>query len=379
MKKRILHVVPDLMPYGLERVVWSLVTRADRDEYEPGVVSMYDAEPGSMGPELERRGVKVFHLGKRRGFDPRTFGSMASVLRDWRPNLLHTHNYVLRYVLPAAAAAGMPPIVHTIHNVADREVERVGQWLHQLAFRRWVRPVAIADEVAASFQRVYKLDHPALIPNGIDLTPYAAARQDRGAWRQREGFTEDELLLVCVARFYEQKNHKTLLDAFAQLKDELPKARLLLAGDGHLRGAVEQQIAALGLGSRVTLLGRRDDVAGILGASDIFVLPSLWEGNPLSVMEAMAAGLPVAVTAVGGVPELVETGRSGLLCNPGDVDSLASALRTLAGSAALRRGFGEQAMARAEARFGEQAMVRAYEQLYAEELAGRTSNVRRAA
>lgn len=379
MRKRILHVVPDLMPYGLERVVWSLVTHTDRGQYEPAVVSMYDAEPGSMGPELERRGVKVFHLGKRRGFDPRTFGSLASVLRDWRPHLLHTHNYVLRYVLPAAAATGLPPVIHTIHNVADREVERLGQWLHQLAFRRWVRPVAIAEEVAASYQRVYHLRRPVLIPNGIDLTPYAAARQGRSAWRRREGFAEDELLLACVARFYEQKNHKTLLEAFAQIKDEMPRARLLLAGDGYLRGATEQQVAALSLHDRVTFLGRRDDVAQILGASDMFVLPSLWEGNPLSVMEAMAAGLPVVATAVGGVPELVEEGRSGLLCTPGDAAGLAAAIRSLAADAERRRVFGEQAMARAEARFGEAAMVRAYEELYAEELGGRNTNARRAA
>lgn len=379
MRTRILHVVPDMMPYGLERVVWSLVTRADLGSFEPAVVSLYDAEPGSMGPELERRGIPVFHLGKRRGFDARTFGALTSVLRSWQPDLVHTHNYVLRYVLPAAAAAGMPPIVHTIHNVADREVERLGQWLHQVAFRRWARPVAIAEEVASSFQRVYRLPRPVLIPNGIDLSPYEAARLQRAEWRRNEGFAESDLLLTCIARFYEQKNHKTLLEAFAMVKDELPRAKLLLAGDGYLRPALERQTAELGLSGQVKFLGRREDVARILGASDVFVLPSLWEGNPLSVMEAMAAGLPVAATAVGGVPELVETGRSGLLCRPGEAVELAEAIRTLAGSAELRKTFGRQAMLRAEARFGEQAMVGAYERLYLGELKGRTSNARRAA
>lgn len=379
MRKRILHVVPDLMPYGLERVVWSLVTRANRDAFEPGVVSLYDAEPGSMGPELERRGVKVFHLGKKRGFDPRTFGALASVLRQWKPDLLHTHNYVLRYVLPSAAATGLPPVVHTIHNVADREVERLGQWLHQLAFRRWARPVAIAEEVAASFQRVYHLDRPVLIPNGIDLRPYAEARGGRDEWRRREGFAPDELLIACIARFYEQKNHKTLLEAFAAVKNDCPKARLLLAGDGHLREALERQVAELGLGRQVVFLGRRDDVARILGASDLFALASLWEGNPLSVMEAMAAGLPVVATTVGGIPELVETGRSGLLCRPGDAAAVAEAIRTLVGDAARRREMGEQAMARAGVRFGEQAMVGAYERLYDEELMSGISSARRAA
>jgi glycosyltransferase involved in cell wall biosynthesis len=131
---------------------------------------------------------------------------------------------------------------------------------------------------------------------------YAGAAANRDRWRAQNGFSAADLLFVCVARLYVQKNHKTLVEAFASGLATVAGAKLLLAGDGHLRNEVEAQVQALGLANRVHFLGRRDDIPELLAACDIFSLASLWEGNPLSVMEAMAAGLPCVVTAVGGVP-----------------------------------------------------------------------------
>jgi glycosyltransferase involved in cell wall biosynthesis len=299
------------------------------------------------------------------------FHRIFRVLREFRPDVIHTHNYVLRYVLPPALLHNPPVIVHTIHNIADREVDRVGVWLQRKTFGTRVHPVVIAEEGAASFERVYgalpgAYAKPPLIRNGIDVARYAAAAATRERWRAQQGFSADDLLFACVARYYPQKNHRTLIEAFAAGPAQLPNARLLLAGDGHLQGEVEAQVRRLGLTSRVHFLGRRNDVDELLAASDIFALASLWEGNPLSVMEAMAAGLPAVVTAVGGVPELVANEKQGLVVAPGDAAALSAAMLRLATDPAMRKAMGTAAALRAATEFDDRNMVEAYESLYDE-------------
>jgi glycosyltransferase involved in cell wall biosynthesis len=364
MNARVLQILPDLVPYGLERVVGSLALLADRSRFEVSVCSLYADQPGSLTADLRAAGVHVEFLDKRRGFDPRMFYRLSALFGRLRPDVVHTHNYVLRYVLPAAWGRRIPVIVHTIHNVADREVDRAGVWLQQRAFRKRVQPVVIAAEAAASFERVYNTPAPPLIMNGIPVARYARDQKRRDAWRAREGFSAADLLSVCVARFYPQKNHRTLIDAFAQGPARLPNSRLLLAGDGDGRPAVEQQVRELGLADRVHFLGRREDVADLLAASDIFALASLWEGNPLSVMEAMAAGLAPVVTAVGGVPELVRSGFQGLVVPPGDAGALADAWLRLATNSEERAEMARSAAAHALETFDEAHMVETYEKLY---------------
>jgi glycosyltransferase involved in cell wall biosynthesis len=369
---RILHVLPDLVPYGAERVVASLAARRTRERFEAGIVSLYGEVPNSLAAPLRSEGIRIFHLNKHRGLDPRMFHRIFGVLREYRPDVIHTHNYVLRYVLPPALLHNAPAIVHTIHNVAHLEVDRIGVWLQSLAFGRRVQPVVIAEEGAASFERVYGMVRPPLIRNGIDVARYSASAFGREQWRNKNGFSSDDLLFVCVARFYPQKNHKTLLEAFSSGPAANPRAKLLLAGDGYLRDEVEAQVRRLGLSEKVFLLGRREDVPELLAACDAFVLASLWEGNPLSVMEAMAAGLPCVVTAVGGVPELVAHERQGLVVAPGDAAAFSGAWLRLANDTSLRGEMGIAAAKRAQAEFDHRNMVEAYESLYNELVSARS-------
>lgn len=361
---RILHVVPDLVPYGLERVVASLVALRDRGRFQSDVVSLYAPQEGSLGSGLERSGARVYYLNKRKGLDPRMFGRFTEVLREAKPDIVHTHNYVLRYTIPPAILQRVPVQVHTIHNVAHRESDLVGRLIQRWAFRRTVHPVAIADEVLSSYLDVYKSPLPSLIPNGIAVDDYTVAPGTREKWRVKEGFAPDDLLYVCIARLFAQKNHKTLLEAFAAGPAAFPKAKLVLAGDGELLTALEALACELRIRDRVRFLGRRQDVAEILAASDVFTLASLWEGNPLSVMEAMAAGRASVVTAVGGVPELVENEKQGFVVRPNDSHSFAAAMVRLAEHENLRRAMGGAAALRARERFDHRKMVRSYEALY---------------
>jgi len=341
-----------------------LMLRLLHDGFRVAAVSLYDRQGTDLETILDREGIPVWYLGKHRGFDPRMYLRLTGVLRGFRPDVVHTHRYVLRYLFPFLIVGGPQVWIHTFHNLAEKEVDEVGKWVHRIAFRLGVVPVAIAREVAKSIERVYALKDVALIPNGIPVAQYALETQIGKAWRAKEGFGEGELLLVSVARLSPQKGHEVLIRAFSRATSSFPHMRLLLVGEGPLRAELEKLVRALGIEDRVRFLGVRTDIPQILVASDVFVLASWWEGNPLSVMEAMAAGKPVLATAVGGVPELVLDGVTGFLVAPGDVQGMAQAMRTLAQDSGLRFYMAQQAFEQARTRFDIGLMVKQYEALY---------------
>jgi glycosyltransferase involved in cell wall biosynthesis len=359
VKTRILEVLPTLNRAGAETVAVSLACGLPRDRFETGVVSLYSASPGGLQPELEHHPVRTWHLGKRHGFDLKMWPRLARVCQEFAPDVVHTHSYVLRYVLPVARPAAM---VHTVHNLAGKDPDRPTGAINRLAFRRGVVPVAVSREVADSFERMYGFAPGAIIPNGIDIEKFR--RLDaRLPWRRSHGFTDDDILIASVARLEPQKDPEGLIEAFARGLGGSSRSHLLMAGVGSLRDAAHRRAERLGVGSRVHFLGVRADVPELLAASDLFALASRWEGSPVGVLEAMAAGLPVIATAVGGVPELVEDGTTGLLVRPGDLEALARAMALLAGDAERRRTMGEAAAILAE-HFGIHAMVAAYSELF---------------
>jgi glycosyltransferase involved in cell wall biosynthesis len=355
-KIRVLEISATLKPAGAENVVLSLATQMDRSKFEVAVVSLYDPFPCGLEPQLLDQGVPVWHLGKHRGPDLRIYGRLRRVVQQFQPDVIHSHCYVTRYTLGIEA----PVMVHTVHNLAKTEVGVVGRIFHRYAFQRAVRPVAVGGAVADSIRRLYGSPPFAIIPNGIDVQRYwrPEARQQ---WRQANGFRSDDLLVVSVGRLEPQKNPVALAHAIARV----PNAHLLFVGQGKLR-------AKLAGRERVHLLGVRADIPEVLASADVFALASNWEGLPLAVLEAMAAGLPVAATRVGCIPEVVEDGRTGFLVPPGNEEALASALHRLATDANLRKQLGAAARARSMS-FAVDRMVAAYESLFTQLLSRSTT------
>jgi len=363
-KIKVVHIVPMLSPGGAERVAVHIVRGLNRRHYEPAVISF----TGRLGCELdyllEDAGIEVRYLGKRPGFDHRMYYRLPPVLNELNPDIVHTHLHVFRYALPFLSLRKKASVLHTVHNLAEREIEPGLRWLQRYALKNGVVPVAVAEEVADSLGRLYGIQRCRVIPNGIPTDRYSRPQVARKEWRVREGFNENDVLFVCVARFSPQKNHSLLLNAFAQGPASDPNAHLVLAGEGTLQKRLEGQAKNLGIGRQVHFLGLRTDIPDVLGAMDVFALSSDFEGNPLSVMEAMAAGLPIASTAAGGVPDLFENGREGLIVQPGDVQGLSSAMTLLSSNRELRQFLGMAAARRAREKFDVSAMVHAYEELY---------------
>jgi glycosyltransferase involved in cell wall biosynthesis len=346
VKIRVLEVLATLKRAGAERTAVTLATGLDPARFDCALVSLYDPFPAGFEPELAGAGIPVRHLGKRRGFDPRIYLRLSRVIREFRPHIVHTHSYVLRYAWPVTRSA----IVHTIHNLAAREVDRFGRMLHRIAMRKGACSVAISREVARSFRVLYGREPEAVIPNGVDLP---AGQVGRTEWRRANGFSEADVLIVSVARLDPQKNPLLLIDALPPD----PRCHLLLAGDGALAPEVRKRAS-----DRVHLLGVRTDIPELLRACDLFALASDYEGLPVAVIEAMAAGLPVVATRVGGLPELVNE-HTGVLVPPRDSRALKRALASLTANAPLRAAMGERAARHAQ-EFGAQRMIDAYASLF---------------
>jgi len=322
------------------------------------VVSLYDPFFGGLEAVLDECGVPVWHLGKRRGLDPRMWGRLARVVDRFRPDVLHTHSYVMRYVLPAH----FRKVVHTVHSLAEWEVDRLGRVIHRLAFRAGAAPVAISAALARSFARLYGREPVGVIPNGVDVGR-GFRPEARAAWRSRHGFGPVDCLVASVARLEEAKNPLHLIRAFAEGLREAPGVHLLMAGEGVLLEPARQLASQAGIAARVHFLGLCQDVAELLSASDLFALGSDWEGAPVAILEAMAAHLPVVATAVGGVPDLVEDAVTGVLVPAGDPRALGQAIAALALDGECRRRMGAAAAHRAT-RFDQASMIDAYAQLF---------------
>lgn len=364
---RVLHITPSFGVGGAEQMAGHLMVGLSQSHDVIGA-GLYPAMNSSIEARLADASIPLWHLGKRPGFDPSLFSALDQVFKRVRPHVVHTHLSVLRYALPGLIRRRVPAVVHTLHNLAQHETDRVGRLLQWFAFRRAVLPVAISREVAASVKRVYGIECKALVPNCIPVAQYSRTEADRIRWREKEGFSRDAILFTSVARLDPQKNPFLLVKSFAALND--PRSHLVMIGDGSLRPKVLEYIRSCDLEHRIHLLGKRGDIPECLAASDVFVLSSDWEGNPLAVMEAMAAGLPVVATAVGGVPELVESGVQGILVPSRDGAALTEALRALIGKEERRKSMARAARARAISAFNVDRMAQGYAEVYQDALEG---------
>lgn len=363
---RVLHIIPDLGLAGAERMAVNLICGLKRDGFVVEAVSLYDRKGTELELLLEENGITTWYLGKRPGFDPRMYIRLGRILNRFQPDVVHTHRYVLRYLYPLPAYISTDVKIHTVHNIAEKEVDIFGRWLHYIAFRTGVVPVAIAQTVYSSIERFYGCKGMPLITNGIPVERYNKPNVPRKTWRLTEGFDDEAVLFVSIGRLEPQKNYSLLLEAFADGPARTdPNTKLIIVGEGYLRQNLEEQTRSLGLSARVHFLGLRTDIPNILAAADIFVLSSDYEGNPLVVMEAMAAGKPVIATAVGGVPELVEPEKTGILVQSGDARALANAMnRCLLMDEIERKAMGEQGAMRAVETFDIRTMVASYQKLY---------------
>jgi len=360
---RVVYMAHALQVGGAEEMLLNLVRRLPRAEFEPRVCCIHEAGP--IGEEIRKTGTPVDVLGLVPGLrHPASLGAIRQYLRRLKPDVVHTFLLTASlYGRMAASLARVPVIVGSEVNVYERKRRR-HIWLERALMVSTDCVVVSAQSVREFYLRQI---HAApvkveVIYNAVDWDQLHTT-MPRDDVRRSLGLTPDAFVIGTIARLTEQKGHRHLFDAVAQTA-ALKDVHLLVIGGGHLERELKRHSEAIGISSRVHFLGPRRDLGDLLPAMDVFALPSLWEGLPLSLVLAMGAGLPVVSTTVAGVPEVVESERTGLLVSPGDVSALGQALERLATDSVLRDRLGAAGRASVLPRFGADAYVNATTCLY---------------
>lgn len=366
---RILHVVESLDRGGLERVVCDLVVEQVRRGHVAEVLCLFT--PGAFASELTDRGIRVMAAAKTKGVDLSTLRALRAASRGGRHQIVHTHNPVANYYTCAAELTSWRrlPIVNTRHNMGASNPNDRREKLFRLSVARTARVAMVSPQVSRRFitNGVVPERKAAVVMNGIPLDRYPlAGPATRADARARLGIDANAIVVGTVGRQVAVKNHALLLAAAAPLCRVDPRLRLVLLGQGELRESLLQQAEALGIAGAVQLPGERADIAQLLPAFDVFAMPSRSEGHSIALLEAAAAGLPAIATAVGGNPEIVQQGETGLLVPSEDESAFNAALARIVGDPSLRETLGRQARRWAEGAVSVTVMADSYERLYHE-------------
>ena len=336
---------------GAEELVLGASTHLDRVGVDAAVVAI--THRGPIAEEIARAGVPV-HLvpGQPGPRDPAAFLRLVRLLRAERPDVVHT--YLLNanlYGRLAAIAAGVPVILAAEQNVY-RDKSRRHATMERLLAPATYRVVACCRAVDEFYRRQVGVDSSKIevVYNAVRFGP-TPGTDDRAPALARLGLDPDAVVLGTLGRLTRQKGHRFLLQALARLAPAIPRLRLAIAGQGPLRKELEGDAERLGVRDRVRFLGVRRDRATLYAAIDVFVLPSVWEGLSLALIEAMGSARPIVATSVGGNPEVIEDGRTGLVVPPEEPSLLADAIHQLLADADLRMALGSRASTVAHARF----------------------------
>jgi glycosyltransferase involved in cell wall biosynthesis len=363
---RIVEVLATASNGGAQEHLYSLLTRLDPSRYDASVVAL---STGSTIRKLQRAGIPVTVIDTPD--NAVAVGALAAHLSDVRPDVIHNHMFRAEVVgtkaAMALAAAGQrrPFVVSTVHSsrvrsAADREELRrlTPEMDHLIAVSR-----AIEHKIEVEGRNVGV--PVSLIYNGVDLDRYDQ-QEPCCTLRDEYGMEPGSQIVGVVARLEPEKGHVTLLEAWPAVLRSVPDAYLLVVGEGSQRVPLERLAAELRIAHRVVFTGRRDDVPAVTAALDVAVLPSYREAQGLSVLEAMALSRPVVASAVGGIPEMIDDGISGLLVRPHDVSGLADAITRLLVDHAFADTIGRTGHDTVHGRFCVEIMVKAIETIYDE-------------
>ena len=367
----ILYIIPHLGRGGAERQLVELVTRLDRTRFTPSVCHYSHQE--DLVPKLEQAGVPIFRLLKGGRWSPLAFFQLLLLIRKLRPHLVHTWLVSANFWGRLAALLCGVPIIIASERTCDPDRFLPERWLERLLARWTSRLLVVCEASKQLVTRQWRVpaEKISVVTNGVDLADFTSvSSREASEWRQAIGVPDQCFLMATIGRMSAEKGHRQLWHALARIGPTERLWSMVVLGDGPLRPQLRQLAQHLGIDRRLIMVGKREQVAPFLAAADCLVLPSLREGMPNVVIEAMAASKAVIATTVGGVSELVTHGVNGLLVPPADPDALASAIRQLAARPDAVRAMGQAGRRRAEQHFTLQRMVEETVAVYEQALAG---------
>jgi glycosyltransferase involved in cell wall biosynthesis len=361
---KIFYIVPSLNIGGRERILLETVRRLDKEKFDIYLCSLKGK--GSLFEQFRKECTEIKVFNMKPGIDFSLIKNLTKFFRERRPDIVHTHNPgPLTYGGISAFLAGIPVVVNTEHGFAYRErlrVRIVNCFLRNLIDMN----ICVSVELREKLKKyILNRKKSITIYNGIYIPPRENIEENQIAERRVAlGFYPSDMIVGNVARLTEVKNHKLLLYAMKYVMSDIPRAKLLLVGDGPLRAELEDYARSINIDGRVIFWGEVENVKDLYEIMDVFVLSSNSEGISLTVLEAMAHGIPVVATDVGGNPEIIINDETGILVPRGDGEKLHKTVTGLLLNGEKAKRMGIKGKERVENRFNVSTMVKETELLY---------------
>jgi glycosyltransferase involved in cell wall biosynthesis len=321
---KIVEVIPSLIsPSGGAEILFvdlCLEMVKDKD-VTIDIVCLYDGVNERYRKKLNNSNIKIHELSKRKGVDFTCASKFKKLINSLSPNIVHLHlGVVLTYFLAFRFRKQRFKTYLTVHSVADKDDSKFVVYLRRLYGKKnLINYIGISDSISNSILECYRCDKVDTIYNGFNISLCSS---------EIIPVSKKEYDFICVAVFKEAKNHKLLFDAFKKLNDTIPNLTLVCVGGGHLLEQYKEYVANLGI-PNVLFAGHQNDVYSFLKKSKFFVLTSFYEGNPISILEALNAGLPILAPNVGGIPDVIDDGVNGFLFKPCDIDDLVNKMKLI--------------------------------------------------
>lgn len=347
--------MPDFELAGAQTMLENLVNELDKNENIDVLVCSFFSMKSQITERIEKNNIPIYYLGKHKGLDPIMLFKLARLLKKIKPDVIHTHRYSLKYIMPALKISKLKgvKIIHTLHSIATMEVpKRLQKKQNRWFMEKKVIPVAISNGVKDSMKQIYEI-HQSEIPiiyNGIPLEK---------CLEKRDYHLKNKILHI--GRFSDVKNHKELISLFEKLVEKNKLVNLELIGTGILESEIKKQVKNLGLESKVHFLGTKASCYNNIHECDIFILPSKYEGMPMTLIEAMGSGVPVVTRPIGGIPDMITNGIDGYLCE--EVKDMKDIVLNLLENESERERIGKNARERSKC-FSSKIMMEEYLKLY---------------
>ncbi len=370
MKKvKVLHLITGIDVGGAEQYLLSTCRASNRKRFE--IIVCYLRGKGALRKEFESSGVTVCNFSGSWWSVISRYGRLLNFIQSARFDIVHTH--LIRATLAGrilARLASTRIVFTTEHNVSNWQ----RRYFVVTLLYRWTagnvhRIFAISDAVRESLVTIGKIDPDKVevLRPGVDVSEFVQ-KAGNSSRRSRANFSEATPVIGCIGRFDVRKGQRVLVDAVARLREEYPRLKLILVGDGETRPAIESQVSQLGLESHVVFKGIQRNIREMLRAFDVVVFPSISEGLGVAILEAMAMGKLIVASRVGGIPEAITDGKQGRLVEPGDPVRLANAIKEVLTDTVAARRMKAAARAKCKSDFDVRVVVRRLEQVYEESL-----------
>lgn len=366
---KVMMALPELDVGGAQTLTISLIKALRKIDAEIRVqILVLDRQHGSyLEKQCQKENIDVVYLGKDKGFHLDVIPKIIKAIRAFEPDVIHMHKSRIHYFLLPILLSGVKRRIYTVHNLADRDTRN--RWLQKLMSFSFhychVQPVAISDICRTSVAELYHLELESIpcIYNGIDIERF----QNPG---KRRVPVNGKVKFVSVGRLSVQKNYPLLIRAATAIHKQWPETEFFVLGDGEQKKSLTEQIEMQGATDYIHLLGNASDVPAWLWEMDVFLMTSDWEGLPMTILEAMAAGLPIISTKAGGIVDVVKDGENGFLVECRDEAGLVRAADKICVSTELYRRF-SAASIELSGQYSMEKMALQYLMLYKEGKVGR--------